>query len=98
MESMPKCFLCSVLLKHVREFKAFEQYRMPRHFRRIQFDARAQQIALGKKFPAQTTARPKQQKYVTELQETEICIKQTKSNLLVYITSASIFLMKVLVC
>ena len=58
---MPKCFCAFVVLKYECEFKVSELRNTACHgiFAKIQFDARSQQIAPEKNFPAQTTVRPR---------------------------------------
>ena len=58
---MPKYFCAFVVLKYECEFKVSELLNTACHgiFAKIQFDARSQQVAQRKKFPAQTTTRPR---------------------------------------
>ena len=56
---MPKCFSAFVALKHEWKFRASKLYCMLSIFAKIQLDARLQEIAPGKKFPAQTTTHPR---------------------------------------
>ena len=81
---MPKCFCAFVVLKYECEFKVSELLNTACHgiFAKIQFDARSQQIAPEKKiFQLKLLRGQDQEPRLTEFCETEICIKQPKSNL-----------------